>query len=145
MAAEISSMRITEQLDALRAFGLDEVAFVGSPRIFASLVMLPILTVYSFVIGIGGGYLFVVTRGIHGSVFLKSLEALLEPSDIFGGLLKAAMFGVIIATTACAEGFRAENGAIGVGEATTRAVVWSNMLILTFNYILSTLLFGGVQ
>jgi phospholipid/cholesterol/gamma-HCH transport system permease protein len=145
MAAEISSMRITEQLDALRAFGLDDVAFVGSPRLFASFVMLPILTIYSFVIGIGGGYLFVVTRGIHGSVFLKSLEALLEPSDIFGGILKAAVFGIIISTTACAEGFRARNGAIGVGEATTRAVVWSNMLILTFNYILSTLLFGGAR
>lgn len=143
MAAEISSMRITEQLDALRAFGLDEVAFVGSPRLFAGLVMLPMLTIYSFLIGIGGGYLFVVTRGIGGRVFLKSMEALLEPSDLFGGILKAAVFGIIISTTACAEGFRAGNGAIGVGEATTRAVVWSNMLILTFNYILSTVLFGG--
>ncbi len=103
------------------------------------------MTIYSFVIGIGGGYLFVVTRGIHGTVFLKSLEALLEPSDILGGILKAAVFGIIISTTACAEGFRARNGAIGVGEATTRAVVWSNMLILTFNYILSTLLFGGAR
>jgi phospholipid/cholesterol/gamma-HCH transport system permease protein len=145
MAAEISSMRITEQLDALQAFGLDEVAFVGSPRLVAGLVMLPLLTIYSFVIGIGGGYLFVVTRGIHSTTFLKSLEALLEPSDIFGGLLKAAVFGIVISTTACAEGFRAGNGAIGVGEATTRAVVWSNMLILTFNYILSTILFGGTR
>jgi phospholipid/cholesterol/gamma-HCH transport system permease protein len=143
MAAEISSMKVTEQLDAFRAFGLDDVTFVGVPRFLASLVMLPLLTIYSFVIGIAGGFLYVYAHGVGPQIFRRSVEVLLEPADLFGGVLKGALFGVIIAVTACSEGFHAETGARGVGAATTQAVIWGNMLILVFNYILSALLFGG--
>lgn len=143
MAAEISSMKVTEQLDALKAFGLDDVAFVGVPRFLASVLMLPLLTGYSFVIGIAGGFAYAHFHGISWEVFRHSMEYLLEPYDIYGGLLKAAVFGAVIAVTACSEGFRAEKGARGVGAATTSAVIWGNMLILAFNYILSALLFGG--
>lgn len=143
MAAEISSMKVTEQLDALKAFGLDDVAFVGVPRFLAAVFMLPLLTGYSFVIGIAGGFTYAHFHGISWKVFQQSMEFLLEPSDIYGGLLKAAVFGAVIAVTACSEGFRAEKGARGVGAATTSAVIWGNMLILAFNYILSALLFGG--
>lgn len=143
MAAEIGTMRVTEQLDALKAFGLNDEVFVGAPRIVSSMIMLPVLTIYSFVVGIGGGYLYVVAHGVHRSTFRRSIEVLVDPYDVYGGLLKALVFGLIIATVACSEGFRAGNGAKGVGEATTRAVVWGDMLILTFNYFLSTLLFGG--
>ncbi|QTX32901.1 ABC transporter permease [Aminithiophilus ramosus] len=143
MAAEISSMKVTEQLDALRAFGLDDVTFVGVPRFLASLLMLPLLTVYSFVIGISGGFLYVYAHGISPQMFRRSIEVLLEPADLFGGVLKGALFGAIIAVTACSEGFHAETGARGVGAATTQAVIWGNMLILIFNYILSAFLFGG--
>jgi phospholipid/cholesterol/gamma-HCH transport system permease protein len=143
MAAEISSMKVTEQLDALKAFGLDDIAFVGVPRFLASTVMLPVLTGYSFVIGIGGGFAYARFHGISWEVFRRSMEYLLAPYDIYGGLLKAAVFGAIISITACSEGFRAEQGARGVGSATTSAVIWGNMLILVVNYILSALLFGG--
>ncbi len=143
MAAEIGTMRVTEQLDALKAFGLNDEVFVGAPRIVSSMIMLPVLTIYSFVVGIGGGYLYVVAHGVHQSTFRRSIEILVDPYDVYGGLLKALVFGLIIATVACSEGFRAGNGAKGVGEATTRAVVWGDMLILTFNYFLSTFLFGG--
>lgn len=143
MAAEISSMKVTEQLDAFRAFGLDDVTFVGVPRFLASLVMLPLLTIYSFVIGIAGGFLYVYAHGVGPQIFRRSVEVLLEPADLFGGVLKGALFGVIIAVTACSEGFHADTGARGVGAATTQAVIWGNMLILVFNYILSALLFGG--
>ncbi|MBL3572324.1 MAG: ABC transporter permease [Synergistaceae bacterium] len=143
MAAEISSMKVTEQLDAFRAFGLDDVTFVGVPRFLASLVMLPLLTIYSFVIGIAGGFLYVYAHGVGPQIFRRSVEVLLEPADLFGSVLKGALFGVIIAVTACSEGFHAETGARGVGAATTQAVIWGNMLILVFNYILSALLFGG--
>ncbi len=143
MAAEIGTMRVTEQLDALKAFGLNDEVFVGAPRIVASMIMLPVLTIYSFAVGIGGGYLYVVAHGVHQSTFRRSIEVLVDPYDVYGGLLKALIFGLIIATVACSEGFRAGNGAKGVGEATTRAVVWGDMLILVFNYFLSTFLFGG--
>lgn len=145
MAAEIGSMKVTEQIDALRTFGLDPNVFVGVPRVLAGLIMLPVLTLFSFVIGVGGGFLYVTAHGINPHLFRRSVEALLAPSDIYGGLLKAAVFGLLIAVSACAQGFMAGQGARGVGSATTRAVVWGNMLILVFNYILSTVLFGGIQ
>lgn len=143
MAAEIGTMKVTEQLDALRAFGLDEYVFVGVPRILASLVMLPILTIFSMTVGTFGGYLYVAFRGIHPLIFKDSIKLLVNVYDINGGLLKSLVYGFVISIVACACGFRAEGGAKGVGETTTLAVVWSNMLILILNYMLSTLLFGG--
>ncbi len=145
MAAEIGSMKVTEQIDALRTFGLDPFVFVGVPRMLAGLIMLPVLTLFSFVIGVGGGFLYVSAHGVNGHLFRRSVEALLEPSDVYGGLLKAAVFGLLITISACGQGFMAGQGARGVGSATTRAVVWGNMLVLVFNYILSTLLFGGIK
>jgi phospholipid/cholesterol/gamma-HCH transport system permease protein len=145
MAAEIGSMKVTEQIDALRTFGLDPHVFVGVPRLLAGLVMLPILTLFSFVIGIGGGFLYVTAHGVNAHLFRRSVEALLAPSDVYGGLLKAAVFGVLITLSSCGQGFMAGQGARGVGTATTKAVVWGNMLILVFNYILSTILFGGIK
>jgi len=145
MAAEIGSMKVTEQIDALRTFGLDPQVFVGVPRLLAGMLMLPVLTLYSFVIGIGGGFLYVSAHGINPHLFRRSVEALLNPSDVYGGVLKAAVFGLLISISACGQGFMAGQGARGVGTATTKAVVWGNMLILIFNYILSTLLFGGIK
>ena len=145
MAAEISSMKVTEQLDALKAFGLDDVVFVGAPRLLASFIMLPALTIFSDFVGIGGAFLYVLSHGVNSHIFRKSLEVLLDPYDIWGGIFKAAVFGILIAISACTQGFRAGQGAKGVGVATTRAVVWSNMLILATNYILSSLLFGGIS
>ncbi|HDQ92867.1 MAG TPA: ABC transporter permease [Synergistetes bacterium] len=145
MAAEIGSMKVTEQVDAMRTFGLDPNVFVGVPRVLAGLIMLPVLTLFSFVIGIGGGFAYVMAHGVNPHLFKRSVEALLNPSDIYGGVLKAAVFGLLITISACGQGFMAGQGARGVGSATTRAVVWGNMLILIFNYILSTLLFGGIK
>lgn len=143
MAAEIGTMKVTEQLDALRAFGLDEYVFVGLPRILASLIMVPILTIYSMVVGTFGGYLYVAVRGVHSLMFRDSIRILVSTYDINGGLIKSLVFGFVIAIVACACGFRAQGGAKGVGETTTLAVVWSNMFILILNYMLSTVLFGG--
>jgi phospholipid/cholesterol/gamma-HCH transport system permease protein len=82
---------------------------------------------------------------VNAHLFRRSVEALLAPSDVYGGLLKAAVFGVLITLSSCGQGFMAGQGARGVGTATTKAVVWGNMLILVFNYILSTILFGGIK
>lgn len=142
MAAEIGTMNVTEQLDALRAFGMDHVAFVGTPRLLASAIMLPVLTIFSFAVSVGGGYLYVTAHGISGFVFQRSVAVMVRHLDLIGGLTKALAFGILIAVSSCTEGFRAENGARGVGTATTRAVIWSNMLILAFNYFISTLFFG---
>ena len=142
MAAEIGTMNVTEQLDALRAFGIDHVAFVGTPRLLASAIMLPVLTVFSFAVSVGGACLYVTTHGISDFVFRRSLSVMVHHIDLMGGLVKALTFGILIAISSCTEGFRAENGARGVGFATTRAVIWSNMLILVFNYIISSIFFG---
>jgi len=106
-------------------------------------VMVPILTIYSMVVGTLGGYFYVVVRGVHSLIFKDSIRLLVDTYDINGGLIKSVVFGFVVSIVACACGFRAQGGAKGVGETTTLAVVWSNMLILVLNYILSTILFGG--
>jgi phospholipid/cholesterol/gamma-HCH transport system permease protein len=143
MAAELGTMKVTEQLDALRAFGLDPVRFVVAPRLLACLGMLPLLTVYSVTVGIGGGAAYVAAHGVPFALFRRSMELMLEGTDLTGGLVKGLVFGGLIAIAACSEGLETRGGAEGVGRATTGAVVWSDMLILIFNYILSALFFGG--
>jgi phospholipid/cholesterol/gamma-HCH transport system permease protein len=143
MAAEIGTMKVTEQLDALKAFGLDQIRFVGTPRLLAALLMLPVLTIFAVVVGIAGGAAYVAAHGVPLVVFRRSMELMLDGYDLFGCVLKGCVFGGLIATAACVEGFEARGGAMGVGRATTGAVVWGDMLVLVLNYILSALLFGG--
>ncbi|MFA4889669.1 MAG: ABC transporter permease [Candidatus Omnitrophota bacterium] len=131
IAAEIGSMQVTEQIDALEAFATNPVKYLVVPRFLALVVMLPILTLYADIIGILGGYLICVYKlGISSSMYLQvTFDALLY-KDLFSGLLKSLFFGMIIAFVSCYEGFNVEGGAEGVGKATTRAVVASFILII---------------
>lgn len=141
MAAELGTMKVTEQVDALSAMAVNPVKYLVSPRLLAGLLMLPLLTVLSDFIGIAGGYLISVQLlEANPGVYIRRTIQYLELADIWGGLLKAAVFGVIISTISCYKGFQAEGGAEGVGRATTGAVVISEMLILISNYFLTAFL-----
>lgn len=142
MAAELGTMRVTEQIDALETLATNPVKYLIVPRFIAGAVMLPTLSVISDIIGIAGGY--VITVGLFGSSssqYWKRTWDVLKMEDIYNGLLKAAFFGAALAIICCYRGFYSEGGAEGVGKATTGAVVVSFMTILISDYFLSAWLF----
>lgn len=142
MAAELGTMRVTEQIDALLTLATNPVKYLIVPRFIAALTVLPILTAIADLIGITGGYFISVhVLGTNPTIYIKRTKEYLELEDIYGGLLKAAVFGMIIALIGCYQGFYTRGGAEGVGIATTRAVVFSSMLILISNYFITALLF----
>jgi len=142
MAAELGTMRVTEQIDALITLATDPVKYLVVPRFLAGFVMLPLLTVVADVTGISGGYLIAVhVLHVNPVVYIRMTGDYLELNDIYGGLIKACVFGIIISTVSCYKGFYTQGGAEGVGKATTGAVVLSMMLILIANYFLAALLF----
>ncbi|GAB4390122.1 MAG: ABC transporter permease [Thermodesulfovibrionales bacterium] len=142
MAAELGTMRVTEQIDALETLATNPVKYLVVPRFLSGLIMLPALTVVSDIIGIIGGYL--ITVGLFGAsstLYWRRTWNYLELSDIYNGLIKAAFFGASIALVCCYKGFYTSGGAEGVGRATTGAVVVSFMTILISDYFLSAWLF----
>lgn len=141
MAAEIGTMRVTAQVDALTVMAINPVQYLVLPRIIAGVVMLPLLTALSGFIGVVGGYLVgVKLLGIHGGIFMNKIYEYVEPSDIYNGLIKAVCFGLILTLVGCYKGFYTRGGAEGVGRSTTQAVVLSSVLILTSNYVLTALM-----
>ena len=145
ITAELSTMKVTEQVDAMRSMGVDPVKYLVVPRFLACFIMLPILTIFSDFMGIIGGYIAAVGLfNINGRFFLKQARLFLFISDIFVGLLKAATFGMIIAIVGCYKGFSVDTtaGAEGVGDVTTGSAVTSIILILVINFFLDHLLYG---
>ena len=142
MAAELGTMKVTEQVDALVTMAVNPVKYLAVPRILAGLVMLPILTLFADIVGIAGGYFVAVKLlMVNPVVYLRRTTDFLEMEDILCGLIKAAVFGVIIATISCYKGFNTEGGAKGVGKATTGAVVLSSMLIIVSDYYMTSMFF----
>ncbi len=138
IAAEIGTMKITEQIDALFSLGADPTRYLVVPRALASVIMLPLLTLYGDIIGIVGGLVFnVYVMGVNRIVYVRNTLLYLELWDILSGLIKAVFFGLIIAIIGCWQGLRAEGGAEGVGRATTQAVVIASICILIVNFFLS--------
>ena len=143
MAAEIGTMRVTEQIDALTTLSTNPFKYLVAPRLIAGVIVLPILVLIGDVIGIFGGYIVGVYKlGFNASNYINSTLQYLEPIDIISGLVKAAAFGFIIALMGCYNGYKSKGGAQGVGAATTNAVVSASILILTFNYLITELLFS---
>lgn len=142
MAAELGTMRVTEQIDALATMATNPIKFLAVPRFLAGLIMLPLLTVISNVLGIFGGYLVgVKVLDANPTVYMRRTFDYLKVDDIYSGLFKAAIFGMVIAVISCYKGFYAGGGAEGVGKATTGAVVISMMMILISDYFLTAILF----
>ena len=130
MTAEIGTMKVTEQIDALRCMATDPVAYLVVPRFVACVFMVPLLTFFGYLIGTGGGYCVAVfSAGLTDYTYMHSIEFFTEISDVLFGLIKAGVFGGIIALVACFEGMHAKSGAEGVGQATTKSVVTSIIFI----------------
>jgi len=142
IAAELGTMRVTEQIDAMETMAIDPIGYLVTPRIISGMIMLPVLVIFADIIAILGA-LAVATAllGIEPELFMNGMKAFFRVSDVLSGLVKAVSFGVIISTLGCFHGFKASGGAEGVGLATTRAVVTSSVLILVSDYVIATLLF----
>ena len=142
IAAEIGTMKVTEQIDALTTLATNPVKYLVVPRIVAAVISMPILTAIGDSIGVLGGYLVsTYNLGFTGSIYLKNTVDFAKTDDITSGLIKAAVFGFIIAITGCYNGFFSKGGAQGVGAATTNAVVASSILILAADFVLTAILF----
>ena len=143
IAAEIGTMRVTEQIDALWTLSTNPFKYLIAPRLLAGTLTLPLLVIIADSIGIFGGYLIgVEVLGFNSAAYLQSTVDFLEPIDVISGLAKAAVFGFIVALMGCYHGYYSGRGAQGVGKATTNAVVTASILILTFNYIITELFFA---
>lgn len=142
ITAEISTMKVTEQIDALKVMATNPIGYLVIPRLLACMMMLPILVVFADVIGTFGGYLVATLyAGINSITYTQSIDTFLVVHDITGGLIKSVIFGAIIAIVGCYRGLCAPNGAVGVGKATTQSVVESIIMIFISNCFLSLILY----
>jgi phospholipid/cholesterol/gamma-HCH transport system permease protein len=143
MAAEIGTMRVTEQIDALSTLNTNPFKYLIAPRLWAGVTMLPLLVGVADVIGILGGYFVSVHKlGFNEGNFLKNIAEATKFVDVFSGLVKAGVFGFTITLMGCYHGFNSKGGAQGVGKATTNAVATSMIMILILDYILTELFFA---
>lgn len=144
IAAEIGTMRVTEQIDALTTLSTNPYKYLIAPRLIAGTIMLPILVLIADVIGVFGGYLVGVYKlGFTAENYMHKTWDFLTADDVMSGLWKAAAFGFIVTLMGCYHGFNSERGAQGVGSATTNAVVSASILILIANYFLTQFFFAG--
>jgi len=142
IAAEIGTMRVTEQIDALKTLSTNPLNYLVAPRLIASVIALPLLVFVGDIIGIMGGYtVSTQSLGFNPATYIKKTWDFMETQDVTSGLWKAAVFGFIIALQGCYFGYTSRGGAQGVGAATTNAVVSSSILILAANYLLTSFLF----
>jgi phospholipid/cholesterol/gamma-HCH transport system permease protein len=143
MAAEIGTMRVTDQIDALTTLSTDPLRYLVLPRLIAGLLTLPVLVLIADIIGVFGGFLVGTYKlNFNPEAYLNRTEQYLQAMDVISGLVKAAVFGFIIALMGCYHGYHSRGGAEGVGQATTHAVVSASILILIFNYALTEAFFA---
>ena len=144
IAAEIGTMKVTEQIDALVTLSTHPMKYLTVPRVLASIVTLPILVAIGDIIGIMGGWLVGIYRlDFNAAAYMKNTLDFLETGDVVSGLVKAAVFGFIVATMGCYHGMNSSRGAQGVGRATTQAVVSASILIFASNYLLTEVFFSA--
>ena len=142
IAAELGTMRVTEQIDALTTLSTNPFKYLIVPRVVAATLALPVLVAIGDIIGVLGGYLVGIGRlGFDPGAYIKNTLDFLEPADVTSGLVKAAVFGFLLALMGCYHGYNSGRGARGVGQATTNAVVSASILILAANYLLTEAFF----
>lgn len=142
IAAEIGTMRVTEQIDALTTLSTSPMKYLVLPRVLAATLTMPLLVAIGDVVGVFGGFLVGVERlGFNPAAYIHNTVDFLEPSDIISSLVKAAVFGFVLALMGCFHGYHSGRGAQGVGQATTNAVVSASILILAANYLLTEAFF----
>jgi phospholipid/cholesterol/gamma-HCH transport system permease protein len=142
IAAEIGTMRVTEQIDALTTLSTNPMKYLVLPRVLAATLAMPVLVLIADIIGVMGGYLVSTARlEFNAGAYIKNTLDFLETSDVTSGLVKAAVFGFLLALMGCYHGYNSGRGARGVGQATTNAVVSASILILAANYVLTEVFF----
>jgi phospholipid/cholesterol/gamma-HCH transport system permease protein len=144
IAAELGTMKVTEQIDALRALAVSPVQYLVVPRVLAAVIMVPLVGALADAGGILGGYLISQTEGVLGVTYLNSIKQFLTPADFVKGIIKTVIFGIIIALVGCHQGLATRGGATEVGRATTNAVVLSIVLIYIANFVLTYFMFSQV-
>lgn len=143
IAAELGSMKVTEQIDALRALAVSPVQYLVVPRLLAGIAMLPVLAIFADIIGTAAGYLVAVVNGVAGGGYISSLKAQVMPYDVVMGLVKTVFFAIVIVIVGAQQGLQTTGGATGVGRSTTNAVVISIVIIYILNFFLAYVMFGG--
>ncbi len=142
MAAELGTMRVTEQIDALETLSTNPFKYLVAPRLIAGVTMLPLLVLIGDVMGVMGGYVVGVYKlGFNEQIYIVNTWNFLQASDVISGLIKAGAFGFLVSLMGCYHGYRSKGGAQGVGAATTNAVVSASILILIANYLITEMLF----
>lgn len=142
-AAEIGTMRVTDQIDALTTLSTNPVKYLVTPRLVAATIAMPILVAIADVLGVMGGWIVATAKlGFASNAYLVSTMDALKTEDVVSGLVKAAVFGFIIALMGCWHGYRSKGGAQGVGQATTAAVVSASIMIMALDYVLTELFFA---
>lgn len=143
IAAEIGTMRITEQIDALQTLQINPFQYLIIPRVLAGIIVLPLLALFSIMFGVLGGYFVCIYKlSLNGEIFKLGIKEMLVLMDIYGGMIKASIFGFILTAIGSYKGYYTTGGAKGVGKATTEAVVVSSIMIIISNYFLAAILFG---
>jgi phospholipid/cholesterol/gamma-HCH transport system permease protein len=144
IAAEVGTMRVTDQIDALSTLSTNPFKYLVVPRILAGLIALPALVLTADIIGVFGGFIVATYKfGFNPAAYLQNTADFLHSDDVISGLIKSSVFGFLIALMGCYHGYHSRGGAQGVGAATTYAVVSASVLILMFDYVLSALLFSS--
>jgi len=143
MAAELGTMRVTDQIDALKTLATHPMKYLVAPRLLAGTIALPLLVIVADILGVLGGFIIAVFKlGFNSGVYLQRTMDFMETIDVMSGLAKAAVFGFIVALMGCYQGYTSRGGAQGVGAATTSAVVSASVLVLAFDYVLTELFFA---
>lgn len=138
ISAELGSMVVSQQIDAMRALGTDPIRKLVAPRIFALIISLPLLTVIADMVGIGGGWVTAtLLYGIPSGVFINAVRDGITTDDLIGGVVKPLVFAFIIGTIACRQGLGTQGGTVGVGRSTTRAVVTASIIVIVADYFLA--------
>jgi phospholipid/cholesterol/gamma-HCH transport system permease protein len=143
MAAELGTMRVTDQIDALSTLSTHPMKYLVAPRLLAGTIALPLLVLIADVLGVMGGFIVSVLKlGFNQDVYLTNTVNFVQTQDVMSGIVKAGVFGFLIALMGCYQGYNSKGGAQGVGAATTAAVVSASILILAFDYVLTEMFFS---
>ncbi len=143
MAAEIGTMRVTDQIDALSTLSTNPMKYLVAPRLAAGIVALPLLVLVADILGVMGGFVVSTLKlGFNADTYVRNTLDFMQTMDVVSGLVKAAVFGFLIALMGCYQGYNSRGGAEGVGAATTAAVVSASILILAFDYVLTEMFFA---
>jgi phospholipid/cholesterol/gamma-HCH transport system permease protein len=143
MAAELGTMRVTDQIDALTTLSTNPMKYLVAPRLLAGIIALPLLVIIADILGVMGGFIVSTMKlGFNVSVYLSNTIDFVQTQDVISGLAKAGVFGFLIALMGCYQGYNSKGGAQGVGAATTAAVVSASILILAFDYVMTEMFFS---